>query len=255
MEAPEAFKAALCHLADLIETTTPQEILDSADDVELFGSTRIASLWPPTSEQSRPWRARLSRGIAKMDAATPLPDFDAMRRELEEARDAMRRAIEEVRAKPEIVQIFIRANQISVDATVRSRKKKNSTSHYAFREIALRVDRLRGKWLKDLEKAGRRFMGRPGEGVKIGTPPPRTSSFSMTWISAEMPAEGKARTCNCSPTCLQQHLRLLSPIRRHRGRDRALKNVSSRYLISASMNTPNRAQPCRKIAFRNMPQI
>jgi hypothetical protein len=107
-----------------------------------------------------------------MDAATPLPDFDAMRRELEEARDAMRRAIEEVRAKPEIVQIFIRANQISVDATVRSRKKKNSTSHYAFRQIALRVDRLRGQWLKDLEKAGRRFMGRPGEGVKIGTPPP-----------------------------------------------------------------------------------
>src|SRR5262245_58092645 len=98
-----------------------------------------------------------------------------MRRELEEARDAMRRAIEEARAKPEIVQIFIRANQISADATVleaSSRRKKNYTSHYVFREIALRVDRLRGKWLKDLEKAGRRFMGRPGEGVKIGTPPP-----------------------------------------------------------------------------------
>jgi hypothetical protein len=33
----EAFKAALCHLADLIETTTPQEILDSADYVEMLG--------------------------------------------------------------------------------------------------------------------------------------------------------------------------------------------------------------------------
>ena len=37
MAPPEAFKAALCHLADLIETATPQEILDSADDVELLG--------------------------------------------------------------------------------------------------------------------------------------------------------------------------------------------------------------------------
>jgi hypothetical protein len=107
-----------------------------------------------------------------MDAATPLPDFDTMHRELEEARGAMQGAIEEARAKPEILQIFIRANQISADATARSRRKRNSTSHYAFREIALRVDRLRGQWLKDLEKAGRRFMGRPGEGIKIGTPPP-----------------------------------------------------------------------------------
>ena len=37
MAPPEAFKAALCHLADLIETTTPQEILDSAEHVELLG--------------------------------------------------------------------------------------------------------------------------------------------------------------------------------------------------------------------------
>jgi hypothetical protein len=37
MAAPEVFKAALCHLADLIETTTPQEILDSADPIELLG--------------------------------------------------------------------------------------------------------------------------------------------------------------------------------------------------------------------------
>jgi hypothetical protein len=105
-----------------------------------------------------------------MDAAT-LPDFGAMRRELEEARSAMQRVIEEARAKPEILKIFLRANQISAHANVGSRRKRNSTSHYAFREIALRADRLRGQWLKDLEKAGRRFMGRPEEGVKIGTPP------------------------------------------------------------------------------------
>jgi transposase-like protein len=37
MAAPEAFKAALCHLADLVGTTTPQEILDSADPIELLG--------------------------------------------------------------------------------------------------------------------------------------------------------------------------------------------------------------------------
>ena len=37
MAPVEAFKAALCHLADLIETTTPQEILDSADPIELLG--------------------------------------------------------------------------------------------------------------------------------------------------------------------------------------------------------------------------
>jgi hypothetical protein len=41
MEAPpsrvETFKAVLCHLADLVETTTPQEIIDSADPIELLG--------------------------------------------------------------------------------------------------------------------------------------------------------------------------------------------------------------------------
>jgi hypothetical protein len=41
MEAPpspaDAFKAVLCHLADLVETTTLQEILDSADSIELLG--------------------------------------------------------------------------------------------------------------------------------------------------------------------------------------------------------------------------
>jgi hypothetical protein len=109
-----------------------------------------------------------------MDAATPLPDFGARRREIEEARDAMRRAIEEARAKPEIVQIFIRANQISAEAAgaeVRYQKEKKFESQNAAREIALRVDCFRGQWLKSLEKAGRRFMGRPGDGIKIGTPP------------------------------------------------------------------------------------
>jgi hypothetical protein len=51
-----------------------------------------------------------------MDAVTPLPDFDAMRREIEEARDAMRRAIE-ARDVPAIEQIFKRATHISADMT------------------------------------------------------------------------------------------------------------------------------------------
>ena len=37
LSAVEAFKIVLCDLADLIETTTPQEILDSADPIELLG--------------------------------------------------------------------------------------------------------------------------------------------------------------------------------------------------------------------------
>jgi hypothetical protein len=109
-----------------------------------------------------------------MDAATSLPDFGAMRRELEEARGAMCAAIEEARAKSEIVPIFIRANHISAEAAgaeVRFQKEKRFESQNAAREIALRVDCFRGQSLKDLEKAGRRFMGRPGDGIKIGTPP------------------------------------------------------------------------------------
>jgi hypothetical protein len=113
-----------------------------------------------------------------MTSKTKLPSpeqLDAMRREIDEARDAMRAAIEEARPKPEIVKIFIRANHISAEAAgaeVRFRKEKKFESQNAARAIALRVDCLRGQSLKDLEKAGRRFMGRPGEGVKIGTPPP-----------------------------------------------------------------------------------
>ena len=58
-----------------------------------------------------------------MDAATRVPDFDEVRRELDEVREEMIRAIAEARAKSEIVEIFLRANQVSIDATVRSRKK------------------------------------------------------------------------------------------------------------------------------------
>jgi hypothetical protein len=102
-------------------------------------------------------------------------DVDTLRRELEEVRDAMRLAIAEAREKSEIVGLFLRGNQISTDAAVleaRAKKKKNSVSHLAFREIGLRVDSLRGQWLKDLKTAGRRFMGQPGDGVRIGTPAP-----------------------------------------------------------------------------------
>jgi hypothetical protein len=105
-----------------------------------------------------------------MTSKTKLPSPE----QLDTMRDAMRVAIAEARPKAEIVQIFIRANQISAEAAgaeVRFKKEKKFESQNAAREIGLRVDRLRAQSLVDLEKAKLRFMGRPGEGIKIGTPP------------------------------------------------------------------------------------
>jgi len=105
----------------------------------------------------------------------PHPEFDAMGRAIDELRNEMRRAIDVGEPKRKIVQIFLRASDISAEAAgaeALHKKKKDLKMHAAFREIGLRVDLLRAQSLTDLEKAGRRFMGRPGEGTKIGTPPP-----------------------------------------------------------------------------------
>jgi hypothetical protein len=99
---------------------------------------------------------------------------DALCRQIEEVRAAMRNAIEEARPKPEIVEIFIRATDVSdraAGAEALYKKKKDLKRHAKFREVAQRSDLLRAQWLTSLEKAGRRFMGVPGKGVKIGTPP------------------------------------------------------------------------------------
>jgi len=119
----------------------------------------------------------------KPNAAGAHDGADAMGRAVEETRDAMRRAIDEARPKAEIVSVFIRASDISAEATgseARYKKGKDLKRHAAFRETALRVDLLRAKWLTALEKTGRRFMGKPKKGQKAGTPRTRTSSFSPT---------------------------------------------------------------------------
>jgi hypothetical protein len=105
----------------------------------------------------------------------PHPEFDAMGRAIDELRNEMRRAIDVGEPKRKIVQIFLRASDISAEAAgaeALHKKKKDLKRPAAFRVIGLRVDLLRAQSLTDLEKAGRRFMGRPGEGTKIGTPPP-----------------------------------------------------------------------------------
>jgi ParB-like nuclease domain len=105
-----------------------------------------------------------------MDAATPRPDLDTMRRELEEARHAMRAAIE-ARDVPEIECVFLRAHQILTDAQVlelRYKREKNIESQRRYWEIALGVERLRGQWLTDTEKKGLRYI-RP-KNTKFGAP-------------------------------------------------------------------------------------
>jgi ParB-like nuclease domain len=110
--------------------------------------------------------ATVAGALGSMDVLTSPPDYDALRKE-------MRRAIE-AREKLEIVPVFKRATHISAKATgseTQYKKEKNTKSHAASREIALRVDCLRGLWLKDLEEKRLRYMGRPAKGEKIGTKP------------------------------------------------------------------------------------
>src|SRR5258708_19411373 len=102
----------------------------------------VASRWtsrrPPQCGVEPAARGRVDWRGAAMTSKTKTGDLppDDHRlpspEQLDAMRDAMCAAIEDARAKPEIVQIFIRSNQISADATARSRRKRNSTSHYVF---------------------------------------------------------------------------------------------------------------------------
>src|SRR5258708_6980762 len=108
-----------------------------------------------------------------MDAATPRPDLDTMRRELEEARHAMRAAIE-ARKKPDIVHIFVQVRHIHAEAAGSETyfaEANNTEARRSGREVRLGAECLMGQWLADLETAELRYMGRPGKGTKIGTPP------------------------------------------------------------------------------------
>jgi hypothetical protein len=108
-----------------------------------------------------------------MDAATSLPDFDAMRGAIEAARDVMRTAIE-ARKKPEVVQIFVRVRHIHAEAAGSETyfaEANNTEARRSGREVRLGAECQMGQWLVDLETAELRYMGRPGKGTKIGTPP------------------------------------------------------------------------------------
>ena len=108
-----------------------------------------------------------------MDAATPLPDFDEVRRAIDAARDVMRTAIE-ARKKPDIVQIFVRVRHIHAEAAGSEtyfEEAKNAESQHKAREVRLGAECLMGQWLADIETAELRYMGRPEKGTKIGTPP------------------------------------------------------------------------------------
>jgi hypothetical protein len=111
--------------------------------------------------------------ITKMDAATPLPDFDAMRGAIPEARDVMRTAMQ-ARDVPAIEQIFARVKHVRAQAAaseVLHRQEENIESQHAAHEMRVDVECLLGQWLIETEKNGLRFMGRSSMGSKAGTPP------------------------------------------------------------------------------------
>jgi hypothetical protein len=108
-----------------------------------------------------------------MDAATLLPDFDEVHRELEEARGAMCTAIE-ARKKTDIVQIFVRVRHIHAQAAGSETyfaDAHNTEFRRSGREVRLAAEYLMGQWLIKLEEMQLRYTGRPGKGVRIGTPP------------------------------------------------------------------------------------
>jgi len=81
-----------------------------------------------------------------MDAATPLPDFDEVRRAIDAARDVMRTAIE-ARKKPDIVQIFVRVRHIHAEAAGSEtyfEEAKNAESQHKAREVRLGAECLMG---------------------------------------------------------------------------------------------------------------
>ena len=104
-----------------------------------------------------------------MDAVTP-PDFDAMRRKIEEVREEMSRAIE-ARDVPAIERVFVRAMHVLADAqglAARYKQEKNVESRYASNEIVLGIEHLRGQWLITTERVGLRFL--QPKNTKFGAP-------------------------------------------------------------------------------------
>jgi hypothetical protein len=105
-----------------------------------------------------------TRALPPYDHKLPSPE------QLDGLRHAMYAAIEQ-RSVPEIEHVFLRAHQILTDAQVfelRYKREKNVESQRRYWEIALCVERLRGQWLIDTEKAGLRYV-KPKD-TKFGAP-------------------------------------------------------------------------------------
>jgi Histidine kinase-, DNA gyrase B-, and HSP90-like ATPase len=89
-----------------------------------------------------------------MDALTPLPDFDVMRREIEEAHGVAKVA-------------GIRDQAIALETY--ARRARNVEAERQAVEIQLLAMRKAGQLLIEARKAGLRETGRPTKGAKVGT--------------------------------------------------------------------------------------
>jgi len=89
-----------------------------------------------------------------MDALTPLPDFAALRREIEEAHEVA-----------EVACIRDRAIAWATNA----RRARNTEAERQAVEIQLLAMRKAGQLLIAMQKAGLRETGRPTKGAKVGT--------------------------------------------------------------------------------------
>jgi hypothetical protein len=86
--------------------------------------------------------------------------------------DAMRAAIER-RDVPDIEKVFARAKEAhdrAAGSEIYFKEKKDVANQLASYQKRLRTERLMGRWLIELAEKKLRYMGRPSEGTKVGTP-------------------------------------------------------------------------------------
>jgi N6-adenosine-specific RNA methylase IME4 len=100
-------------------------------------------------------------------------DIDALHAAIEAARTAMRTAIG-ARQKPDIVHIFAQVRHIHAEVAGAEKyfaEAGNVEAQRRARGERLGAEYLMGQWLIKLEAVQLRYTGRPGKGVRIGTPP------------------------------------------------------------------------------------
>jgi hypothetical protein len=119
---------------------------------------------------------------------TQPPDFAAMQRQIDEARDAMSHAID-ARDAPAIENIFARTRDVLAVAAgeeTRYKKAKHTEARLAAYQIRRHAERLLGQCLIDTGENGTRFLGRSSEGEKSGTaPPPDAITIDKLGISKQ----------------------------------------------------------------------